>query len=906
MKFRLLGPLEVVVDGARLPVRASKLRVLLASLLVDANRVVPFDELMANVWDDELPTRTALHNLVMRLRHALGSDVIRTHADGYLVAAGEADLDLSRFEALIGRAKAERDPARISALLTEALELWRGEPLADVPSEVLHRAVVPGLVERRLMAIEQRVEADLALGRHHDLIAELGELTDRHPLREHFWAQRMLALHRSGRQADALSAYRAISGILADELGVDPGQRLREAHQQVLNGDLGTAAGGHLVPRQLPTRTPHFVGREEELHLLGKFLGMTGETVVISALGGAGGIGKTTLAVHWAHQIADRFPDGQLYVNLRGFDAASDALQPGEAIRGFLDAFSTPPDRIPTNLQAQAALYRSLLSDRRVLVILDNARDADQVRPLLPASPTCLVLITSRNPLTSLVAREGARPVPLDLLTPDEAIDLLGNHLGHDRVAAEPAAAAELVDHCAGLPLALALMAARAAVNPRLALRDLTRELRDAQRRLDALDADEPDNGVRAVFSWSYRQLTPAAARMFRLLGVHRGPDISLAAAASLAGTPLDETRQVLDELTKAHLVNEDSQHRFALHDLLRAYAAEQSDDGRQAALRRVLDHYLHTALAACAKLYPHRALIQLAEPAPGTTPEDITDPDLALAWYNAEHQVLLATAALAGDAGFDSHAHRIPWVIASYLNHFGHHHEWVRTQRIAITATERLGDDDGRAHAHVLVGQAHGRLGDYEQAIEDLTLALDIYQKVDNALGLAAAYGSLAWVCKFLGRHDEFFAHSLRSAELYRITGHPLGECRALNAVAFAHTDLGNYEQAVVHSLQALAIARDIGDLDTEANVLDTVGVAYHRLGDHERALEYLRLSADLCVEHCPLNEQVTVFGNLGDVLHTSGDLAGARQAWRRALEIAENLPGVDVEEIRTKLRGS
>ncbi|MCS7478912.1 BTAD domain-containing putative transcriptional regulator [Umezawaea endophytica] len=906
MRFRLLGPLEVTQGVSPLPIRAGRQRAVLAALLVDANRMVPLDVLVARVWDGDPPGRTALHNLIMRLRQTLGATVIRTRSDGYLIEVAETDLDLRHFDALVQRAKAATDPGRVSALLTEALALWRGEPLADVPSERLRREVVPGLLERKLAATEQRVEADLALGRHHDLVAELRELTDRHPLREHFWGQLMLALDGSGRQAEALECYRRVAKVLAEELGIDPGPALREVRQRILTGPAPLPTSDAQVPRQLPRRTPHFVGRAAELAALTRFRGLTGETVVISAINGGGGIGKTTLAVHWAHESRAEFPDGQLYVNLRGFDGKSEPMDPAEAVRGFLDAFAVPPDRIPAGLDAQAALYRGLLADRRVLVVLDNARDADQVRPLLPASPTCLVLVTSRAQLTGLVAREGARPIPLDLLSTAEATDLLTHHLGRDRVAAEPEAVAELVDRCAHLPLAVALMAARAAVNPRLGLRALADDLRDERTRLDALDSDDPANGTRAVFSYSYRRLSPPAARLFRLLGTAPGPDISFAAAASLAGLSAAEVRPVLEELVTARLVGQPTPTRLALHDLLRAYAAEQHDDERHDATRRLLDHYLHTALAACARLYPHRIPLTPADPAPGTTPEEVAGPDQALAWYGAEHHVLPAAVDLAAATGFDRHAHRLAWSLASYLNQFGHHHEWARTQRVAISAAERVGDDDSRAEAHISLGQACGRAGDFTRAHAELSTALTLYLRLGNAAGQAAAHGSLAWACRFLDRHEDYLEHSLRSAELYRITGRKEGECRALNAIAFYYIDLGDYERSLVHGHQALAIAEEVGDLDSEANLRDTVGVAYHRLGDHVRAVEHLRRAASLCVEHCSHDDQVTIFGSLGDALHASGDPAEARQAWQRALDLAKNLPGADVDQLRAKLRGS
>lgn len=379
------------------------------------------------------------------------------------------------------------------------------------------------------------------------------------------------------------------------------------------------------VPRQLPAHTPYFVGRATELGQLTALLDATttgGGTVVITAIDGTAGIGKTALALHWAHQVAEQFVDGQLYINLRGFDPTNTPVHPSDALRGFLDAFDISPQRIPTSVEAQAGLYRSVLANRRVLVVLDNARDADQVRPLLPASPTCLAVITSRNQLAGLIAEHGARPVTLDMLSSPEARALLASHLGSERVCAEPRAITELINHCARLPLALAIVAARAATHPGFALGVLAKELADEHTRLDALDTGDPTASVRAVFSWSYQHLTSPAAKMFRLLGLHPGPDIALVAAAHLTDLPQYQAREALGELTRAHLLTQHTPGRYTFHDLLRAYAThltitQDPPEDQHSALTRLFDYYLHTATAAMNVLQPADQHHRLRLPSP-------------------------------------------------------------------------------------------------------------------------------------------------------------------------------------------------------------------------------------------------------------------------------------------------
>ncbi|MEU4744361.1 NB-ARC domain-containing protein, partial [Actinosynnema sp. NPDC023658] len=441
-----------------------------------------------------------------------------------------------------------------------------------------------------------------------------------------------------------------------------------------------------VTPRQLPGAFPYFVGREPELARLTGVLddaAENGATLVISAISGTAGVGKTTLAVHWAHQAAKRFPDGQLYVNLRGFDPTGVPMPPAEAIRGFLDAFQVPPERIPTGFDALLGLYRSTLAGRRVLLILDNARSSEQVRPLLPGHPTCLTLITSRDRLTGLIARDGARPMTLKVMEDDEAVELLRRRLGAHRVEAEPRAVQQLIRLCARLPLALALVAARAMTQEDLALATLAEELRDERRRFDALDAGDSQDGARAVFSWSYRALTPDAAALFRLLGLHPGTTVSAPAAAALVGVRPSEVRAPLAELVRAHLLERLGSGRYQSHDLLRSYAAELAADeepavSRRAAVRRMLDFYLRTCSAADRRIAPQRERIALQQPTEDVEPLPVVDEQEALDWFAAERATLPVVIDHAVHHGLDTYAWQLAWTLATYLERQGHWQDWV------------------------------------------------------------------------------------------------------------------------------------------------------------------------------------------------------------------------------------
>ncbi|WP_433175441.1 BTAD domain-containing putative transcriptional regulator [Actinoallomurus sp. CA-150999] len=518
------------------------------------------------------------------LSTAVGCDIKRTSA-GYVLKVDEKAVDLNRFRAFSAQARASDDVAEAGRLHGLALAQWRGEPFADVDSPWLTE-MRHALQAERLAAHLDYYEIGLRLGRHAALVPELLTLAAGHPLNERLAGLLLLALYRSERQAEALEQYERIRLRLVDELGVDPSAALRQLHQQMLVDDPALAPpsspvrGAARIPRQLPAPPSQFIGRTDELAALDRTLGSPSgpdQTALISAIGGGAGVGKTWLALHWAYQNLNRFPDGQLYVDMRGFDPSDPPMAPVAAVRTFLEAVGAGTTTVPAGLDAQAALYRTLVADKRMLIILDNARDTAQVTPLLPGSSSSVVLVTSRNQLTGLVTAHGARPMTLDVLPHDEASRLLDGRLGRHRTRAEPGAVADLLAYCGGLPLALSIVAARASMRPDLPLALLAEKIRAGSARLDAFEAGEAAADLRAVFSGSYRTLTPGAAWLFRLLSGHSGQDIAHPAVSALAGLPLERTRPLLAELVRAHLITEHVSGRFAMHDLLRAYAAEQA-----------------------------------------------------------------------------------------------------------------------------------------------------------------------------------------------------------------------------------------------------------------------------------------------------------------------------------------
>jgi len=931
-EFHLLGPVEVRLDNDQLvDVGPARQRGVLTVLLLAANRRVSTDQLVERVWGDRrLPDhpRNAVQTYVSLLRRALavvGDVAIVRQSSGYMINVDERLVDVHEFRSLVEHARAADSDTDALSLFERALGLWRGEALDALDTPWLNSIRV-ALEKERRAAERDATDIQLLQGRHGALLARLSGWAEEHPLDERLVGQLMLALFRSGRQADALRLYQQVRERLATELGADPGRALQQLHRQILADDPalaapsprqdeapwaagGAAAGKAAVPRQLPAAVPHFTGRADELKALTALAGQVDGTRGTVVINGTAGIGKTALAVHWGQQAAESFPDGQLYVNLRGFDQTGTAMRAGAALRGFLAALGVPPAQMgDPDPDAQAGLYRSLLADRRMLIVLDNARDAEQIRPLLPGASGCLVLVTSRERLTGLVAVEGARPLALDLLTPGDARELMSRRLGAERVGLEPDAVETLIGLCARLPLALNIAAARAVADPNLPLAALAGQLRDAPGPLAALDAGDAAANVRAVFSWSYNGLGDCAARMFRLLGVHPGPDITVPAAASLAATGRDEARAALNELAAAHLLTEHVPGRYVFHDLLRAYAAElartsDTADERHAALHRILDHYLHTAFVAERWLNPGRQPVTLAPPQPGTAPEALMDGDQAWSWLEAEHAVLLTAIEHAAKRGFDAHAYQLPWSLGTYLDRRGDWPDAVATQTTALGAAERLGDLAEQARAHRNLGSAHSPLGGYRAAHSHLHQALELSRRLDDRTGQAGAHQRLAWVLEQQGRHREALEHAEESLALFRATGHRFGEMAALNMIGWYHSLLGDHRQTVIFCRQSLDLSRALGSPNGEAEIWDSLGYAYHHLGDHRQAMTCYRQALDLLGQTGDRYNQAVILTHLGDSHQATGASYAARDAWRRALTVLEELHHPGAEQVRIKL---
>ncbi|HEU4422177.1 MAG TPA: tetratricopeptide repeat protein [Pilimelia sp.] len=664
-------------------------------------------------------------------------------------------------------------------------------------------------------------------------------------------------------------------------------------------------------PRQLPAAMAHFTDRAEHLERLDAFLAGPGAgplAVVVAVLTGTAGVGKTALAVEWAHRVAHRFPDGQLYVNLRGFDPAGAPMTAAEALRGFLDGLGVAAARVPATVAAQAGLYRSLLAGRRVLIVLDNARDADQVRPLLPGAPGCVVVVTSRDRLSGLVAVEGAHPLTVAPFAPATARSALAARLGRHRVAAEPRAVDDMVDRCAGLPLAVAIVAARAAAHPNFALATFVRELRDTPSTLDGLAGPEALADVRTVFSWSYRTLSDSAARLFRQLALHPGPDVALPAAASLASAPPGRTREWLAELTDASLLTEHAPGRYTLHDLLRAYAAEQahaldSPAEREATVDRVLDHYLHTANAAALLRDPHRDQIPLPPAAPGVTPEPITDSTHALSWLATEHQVLLAAVRLAGQAASGTRTWQLAWAVAGYLDRQGHWSDLLDTQRTALRAARRIADRTGQAQAHRHLGNAYLRMGRLDDAHRQYSNALDLFGQLGDDVSTAHVHVAVNVILDGQGRHEDALAQVHKALDLFRATGHRAGNAFAMNAIGWLHATLGDHRQAIIWCQRSLAVQQELGDRYAAAGTWDSLGYAHHHLGHHAEAHACYQRALDLLRQTRDRYHTAVTLGHVGDNHRAAGDHDPAQRAWQQALAILDELDHPDADTVRAKL---
>jgi DNA-binding SARP family transcriptional activator/Tfp pilus assembly protein PilF len=917
MEFGLLGGLLVRRAGATVAVSRGKQRVALAALLLKANQVVPVDELAETLWGPKPPTsaRVTVQNYVKRLRLAIEDadrKRISTEPRGYLMRVEDGELDLTRFETLAASACSaarERAWGPAAADARAALQLWRGEPLADVESDALAAREVPRLTEIRLQVLEARLEAELHLGGHANVIPDLQQLTQDHPLREHTHGLLMLALYRHGRAAEALAAYRAAREVLVGELGTEPGAELHVLQQRILVADpvLAVPVDGLReepdsvldVPRELPGAVPYFVGREGELATLTGLLGRTGQrspgTVVISAIGGAAGVGKTALALRWAHQVASRFPDGQLYVNLRGYDAGQ-PMPAADALAGFLRSLGVPGQRVPADTDERAARYRSLLASRRMLVLLDNASDVAQVRPLLPGADGCVVVVTSRNSLAGLVARDGAQRLALDLLPQEDAVALLRALIGA-RADAEPYAAQELARRCARLPLALRVAAELVAARPADPLANFVAELA-GPRRLDLLDAGEDESTrVRRVFSFSYRHLDVGTARAFRLAALlSPGPDLDRYALAALTDTTVAQASQALGLLARSHLVQQTGPARYGMHDLLRDYARELAEahdtaEDRRAALSRLFDYYLHTA-ASCAKvLRPAEAARRPRISPPATPVPHVADAAAAREWLGAERASLVSVTAYMAANGWPDHAIRMSAILSRSLEDGGHFPEAIIIHTHARNVARRVGQRADEGNALSSLGLVAWWQGRYEQAADNLQQAVMLSREAGDYNGQAIALANLGIVEGQQGRYEQAADYLRQALAMVRETGDRVGETSALVNLGMVEDQQGRYEQAADYYQQALALSRETGDHNSQAYTLANLGIIEQRRGCFELAASYIRQCLSIFRTVGNRSGQSPALAALGDVELRQGHCGRAADNYRESLALCREL---------------
>jgi DNA-binding SARP family transcriptional activator/Flp pilus assembly protein TadD len=946
--FRMLGPLEVQTERGWTGVGAPKWRTVLAVLLLNPGQVVSTDRLIAEVWPGK-PPRTATNLVsiyVHRLRGLIGEaegQILVTRAPGYQIMITPEDLDTQRFAALTAEARNQLsggDARRAAELLTEALTLWRGSALADVPPSALISAEADRLEESRLEAQVLKMQADLGCGEHARVVPEARRLLADHPIREELWTLLLRALQGSGRQAEALEAYGQAREVIAEELGVDPGAELQHLYQQILAADAGreppdarpqataespggppsmaspaslssTASPASPAPAraavqplpqlaQLPADIPDFTGRAEHVQDLRDLLAGPRRpdspgAVVVAAVIGAGGLGKTTLAVHTAHLLRQEFPDGQLYINLLG--ASQHPAPPSDVLARFLRDLGMNPAQIPVGEEERSARYRSLLTDRRVLIVLDDATDAAQVRPLLPGSASCAVLVTSRGRMPDLA---GSRVVDLDVLALPEARTLFAGIVGADRAEADQQATAEVLTACAGLPLAIRIAGARLAARGGWNVRTLARRVSDERGRLDELQVG--NLAVRACFEVSFASLSGSGqpgsvdpARAFRLLGVWPGPSIGLRAAVALLGQPEGAVADALEVLVDAHLLDSPGPDVYRFHDLLRVYAADraraqETEEDRRDAIIRLLTWYLHSTEAAARVISPQHTRVPLDPPPAEVRPLGFATLDGALNWCEAERARLVAAVRLAAESGLHQIAWELPAAAMSFFYRRSHWINWVATHQIGLASARQVGDRLAEAWMLNNLGMAYGQQ-QMEESIGCFEQALALYRELGDAQGETRAANNMANAYFVLRRFKEALAAAQKSLPMQRQVGNRYGEGIVLGILGGAYRELAQFDEAIEYLEQALALFRELGDRDSEADSLSDLGAAYFSRGGMGQAIASLREALAIRRDIGDRHGQALTLHQLGLTLQRAGQQGEARQLLIEALHLLEEL---------------
>jgi DNA-binding SARP family transcriptional activator/tetratricopeptide (TPR) repeat protein len=918
VQFSMLGPIRAWRGPIELNLGSNQQRAILALLLIRANYHVGIDDLIELLWEENPPASAinVIHKHIGAIRRQLEPELearacgrwLTRHGTAYRLAVDADTSDLIAFRRMVrdaASAHAAGRPEDALKLLTEALGLRRGACGEGLDLCGRTRAYFSAVDQEYVAAVGQAADAALASAQPQRILPLLRQSAASESLDESLQARLMLVLAANGQQALALEHYQQLRERLESELGVDPGSELRAAHSRVLRQELPTdgqqAAGlsspgapSPLVPpAQLPADLPSFAGREAELSQVAQMLGRDDgrPTVGICVIDGMAGIGKTTFAIHWAHRVARHFQDGQLYLDLRGFDSSGVATAPADALYALLCSLGVPAGHIPDGLDARAGLYRSVLAGKRVLVVLDNARDVLQVRPLLPGTQGCLVIATSRNPLTGLAMTDGARLLTLKLPSVSTARETLERRLGPDRVAAEPEAAEEIIRLCGQLPLALAIVSARAA-HPGFTLESISAELRRTQSRLDALGSAGVAADARAVFSWSYHHLSPQACRLFRLLSLHPAADITAAASASLLGASPDEANRLMAELANTSLLSEDRPGRYSFHDLIRAYAAELLENtdleiDRQTAPARLLDHYLHSVHAAQVALKPHRRLTAPGPLRPGVTPERFPDHHAAMSWLIAERHVLKAAVSLATDSDFGVSAWQLALTMQPFYRSRGYFHDWMDTMGIALEAAGRGADLPGQGHMLRSLAEASFHLHRHADSLRYLERAQAAYQELGYTTEHAYLHAIFGQVFIRQGRLQLAIEHSRKALELHREARHRCGEARAIADIGTAHGKLGRYEEAVWHFQCGIALAQEVGMAEQEGKARKELGVVLSKMRHHERAVDELTRALTLLRRAGYRPQEAETLLALGNALSAQGLEEAASDAWRQSLVI-------------------
>ncbi|HXS63849.1 MAG TPA: BTAD domain-containing putative transcriptional regulator [Streptosporangiaceae bacterium] len=909
MFCRLLGPLEVRAGESWTGIGAPKWRALLAVLLLRPGQVVSTGQLADELWGASPPkgARKLISGYAARLRQLIGDPdgrVLVTTAPGYRLLVDPADLDAPQFERLLTVARAALDRAdgeRAASLLDEALALWRGPALVDVPPGPLIAAEAARLDELRLDAFELRAEARIGCDRAAELVAELRLLTAEYPLRERFWHQLMRALELSGRPAEALEAYARVQKILAEELGADPGRDLQQLHGRLLSGvapaptvkpaaaPSAIAAPDRAVPRQLPFAAAHFAGRARELSAVSRLLDQARAdqpgTVVISAIDGMPGVGKTALAVQAGHLLAHRYPDRQLFVDLHGLTPGREPADPADVLAMLLAADGVDPQYLPASLDGRAAMWRDRLAGQRSLLILDNAASSAQVAPLLPGTAGCLVLVTSRRFLGDLPV---TLEVPLDVLPRGDATVMFTDLA--PRAANDPDQVADLVELCGRLPLAIMLLARLFARHRSWTMADLI-----GQTRTRLLAVTVENRTVTAAFEASYQDLDFGRRRFFRLLGLHPGPEIDAFAAAALTGLPLAEATVQLNALFGDRLLEEPAPGRYRLHDLIRQYArslaAGDPDSERKRAIDRLLDYYQHTALVADAHLARHARPATDRVPAPTSAP-DLPDWARAHAWMTAERASLTACIEYAITCGDQARVTGLIAAIAAPLRSDGPRPRAVALHAAAAQAARDLGDERGQANALLNLGDLRYLSGDNVTAADALAQARDIYRRIGDQLGEANALHILGVAQQQLPDGLPAAIELTRQAlDIYRAIGDRLGEANSLSSLGIMRRLTGDYPGATGPLEGSLEIFREIGGAQGEATALRGLADVWQVTGEYQDAVRLMEQALEISREaEDRFGEAYALFG-IGSVRQLTGDYAAATLALEQAMHLHRSI---------------